>query len=186
MACGSTRDLSAHFAVLVLALHTASAALQLDAGGPAAGPAPGMAGAGAGAALDTPLPPGAALAGRFADFPTLWQYYEALYPSAQLVPSVTSFRGMDQWHEVLFQAPPAPRALLFIAHGCSHAARDWWPPSHACPHCLGLPEEVAQTQQALARGYAGAGRLCRGRALLLTCCRLCPAAACPAACTLGC
>jgi hypothetical protein len=95
----------------------------------------------------------AASAGAAARRP-LWQLYESMYPSDRLIPVVTTMRG----HEVAYQIPENPTALLFIAPGCSHAAHDWWPASEACPQCLGLPEEVAHTQQALARGYAGAER----------------------------
>ncbi|EFN55358.1 hypothetical protein CHLNCDRAFT_134387 [Chlorella variabilis] len=81
----------------------------------------------------------------------LWQRYEAMFPVPRMVPVVTRMMG----HEVLYQVPDSPRATLFIAPGCSHAAHDWWPASPACPDCLGLPEELAHTQQALGRRYAG-------------------------------
>ncbi|KAL4858871.1 Gamma-glutamyl hydrolase A [Chlorella vulgaris] len=80
----------------------------------------------------------------------LWQHYESVYPSSQLQPVLARMLG----HAVAYQLPAHPIATLFIAPGCSHAAHDWWPPSAACPECLGLPEEVAHMQQALARGYA--------------------------------
>ena len=96
------------------------------------------------------------VAGRFEAYPTLWSYYDALFPPAQMLPTVVQWRGREAWHEVLHQVPPNPRGTVFFAHGCAHAARDFWPPSPACPDCLGLPEEMAQAQQALARGYAGA------------------------------
>jgi len=32
-----------------------------------------------------------------------------------------------------------------MAHGCSHSATDWFPPSADCPQCLGLPEETTFT-----------------------------------------
>jgi hypothetical protein len=57
-------------------------------------------------------------------------------------------------HNVLYQRPQsAPIGTLFVAHGCSHSATDWWPRSAACPTCLGLPEEVAIVRSALMRGY---------------------------------
>ena len=57
--------------------------------------------------------------------------------------------------EVVWQLPSqAPRALLFLAHGCNHGAIDFWPRSDACPTCTGLPEELNITRHALARGYA--------------------------------
>lgn len=131
-------------AFLLLALASlpqpSMAAYRLDGQGAAAAGVGPQVGAGA-----TATPAG------IAAFPTLWQYYDSLFPAEALIPTVETMRG----HEVLYQVPEKTRATLFIAHGCSHAAHDWWPPSAACPQCLGLPEEVAQTQQALARGYAG-------------------------------
>ncbi len=139
-------------AALLLAPRHATGAILMD------GAAPGSDSQGAAAAAVPAAPP--SVAGRFGDYPTLWQYYEALFPSAKMVPTIRQMRGRRGEHEVLWQVPPSPRGTLFIAHGCSHAAHDWWPASPACPHCLGLPEEMAQTQQALARGYAGgAGRV---------------------------
>lgn len=95
-------------------------------------------------------------AGRFDAYPSLWRYYDALFPPSQMLPTVVQWQGREAWHEVVQQVPPNPRGTVFFAHGCAHAARDFWPPSPACPDCLGLPEEMAQAQQALARGYAGA------------------------------
>ena len=40
-------------------------------------------------------------------------------------------------------------------HGCVHDASGSWPYDPvSCPDCLGLPEEVAHTKQALAHGFA--------------------------------
>lgn len=49
--------------------------------------------------------------------------------------------------------PPAPPPQVLI-HGCGPGARAFFPqdPLH-CPECQGYPEYVAQTKQALARGY---------------------------------
>lgn len=84
----------------------------------------------------------------------LWQRWEALFPSSKLLPVMGTLKD----HQYVYQIPSKPTATLFVSPGCSHAATDWWLPSPACPSCLGLPEEVAQTQQALARGYAGEKR----------------------------
>ena len=100
---------------------------------------PAAASAGAAAAAAAPALP-------------LWHRYEALFPAARMIPTAAVMHE----HEVLYQIPPHPRALVFFVPGCAHAARDWWPHSDACPTCLGLPEEMGQTQQALGRGYAGA------------------------------
>jgi hypothetical protein len=131
-----------------------AAAIQLDGGAPGSDRQGAAASAAATAAAATVPAAPATVAGRFGDYPTLWQYYEALFPTDQMIPTIRQMRGRRGEHEVLWQVPPSPRGTLFIAHGCSHAAHDWWPASPACPHCLGLPEEMAQTQQALARGYA--------------------------------
>lgn len=61
--------------------------------------------------------------------------------------------------EAMWELPTAapPHAVLFVAHGCSHAATDFWAPSKACPKALGLPEEVRLRKMALAAGYAVIG-----------------------------
>lgn len=101
----------------------------------------------------------------------IWQRWEALYPSSKLLPVM----GTLKEHQFVYQIPAKPTATLFVSPGCSHAATDWWPPSPACPSCLGLPEEVAQTQQALARGYAGgAGQQAGARGLACKPARRCP------------
>ena len=46
------------------------------------------------------------------------------------------------------------RGVLFLAHGCNHRATDFWPQSAACTSCVGLPEEVRITQDALNAGLA--------------------------------
>ena len=42
-----------------------------------------------------------------------------------------------------------PRGLLFLAHGCSHSATDWFPRSMNCTKCLGLPVEQTIVKEAL-------------------------------------
>ena len=54
----------------------------------------------------------------------------------------------------LWQVPPDPSRVLFVAHGCNHSAEDWFDPSPACSACLGLPEERLVRLAALRRGYA--------------------------------
>jgi len=56
--------------------------------------------------------------------------------------------------EAMWEIPAKPHSVLFVAHGCNHAATDFWFPTRDCPHCLGLPEEVSITKSALAAGYA--------------------------------
>ena len=59
--------------------------------------------------------------------------------------------------DTLWQLPASgsTKGIVFFAHGCSHQATDFWPPSTpGCPDCLGLPIEVAIRKVVLARGYA--------------------------------
>lgn len=57
--------------------------------------------------------------------------------------------------DLIWQLPAgAPKAVLFIAHGCNHRATDFWDNSSGCPHCIGLPEERLIVLKALRRGYA--------------------------------
>lgn len=67
---------------------------------------------------------------------------------------MTPIRGELLGRTFYFEIPHNPVGVLFMAHGCVHDAADFWPASKACPECSGLPEEVAHTKQALARGYA--------------------------------
>jgi hypothetical protein len=59
-------------------------------------------------------------------------------------------RGALGSSEYLYQAPPSPRGMLFLAHGCGHQMQDWWfkTPS-VCSDCFGLPEEVAIVELAM-------------------------------------
>jgi hypothetical protein len=48
--------------------------------------------------------------------------------------------------ELVYQTPDRvlgkqSRAILFLAHGCSHAATDFFDQSPTCPKCIGLPVE---------------------------------------------
>eukprot|EP00898_Chlorokybus_atmophyticus_P004286 jgi/Chlat1/4859/Chrsp31S04885 len=56
--------------------------------------------------------------------------------------------------EVVWQVPPNPVGTLFIAHGCTHGATDFWPKGESCDACIGLPEETALVRAALARKFA--------------------------------
>ena len=59
--------------------------------------------------------------------------------------------------ETVWQKPTssvATRGLLLVAHGCNHGAIDFWPRSDACTQCIGLPEEVRITTEALQAGWA--------------------------------
>lgn len=57
--------------------------------------------------------------------------------------------------EVVWELPRrAPVGIVLFAHGCHHSAGDLWPPSRACPACLGLPEERRLRAAALRRRLA--------------------------------
>ena len=45
----------------------------------------------------------------------------------------------------------AVEGVLFVAHGCSHSATDWWAASASCPQCIGLPVEVNIVNTAVQR-----------------------------------
>jgi hypothetical protein len=49
--------------------------------------------------------------------------------------------------DVAWQRPPAGArnaGTMFLAHGCNHAATDFFPRSERCKHCMGLPEVGAE------------------------------------------
>ncbi|KAL4437067.1 hypothetical protein ABPG75_004206 [Micractinium tetrahymenae] len=54
-----------------------------------------------------------------------------------------------------YQLADNPRGTLVTFHGCGRSARAFFPydPDN-CPECLGFPEHVAHTKQALALGYS--------------------------------
>lgn len=64
--------------------------------------------------------------------------------------------------ELAWQTPPDPVGLLFVAHGCGHAATDFFPRSDRCPTCAGLPEESRLVAKALKRRLAVAAVSSRG------------------------
>lgn len=39
--------------------------------------------------------------------------------------------------EIVWQIPTPVRAVLLLAHGCSHSAIDFFPKSSRCPTCIG-------------------------------------------------
>jgi hypothetical protein len=68
-------------------------------------------------------------------------------------PLLTPSNFIQLGRAVYYEVPVRPVATLAFFHGCAHDASDFWPRA-ACSDCDGLPEEVAHTKQALARGYA--------------------------------
>ena len=60
--------------------------------------------------------------------------------------------------ELVWQRPrrpegARPKGIVFLAHGCHHAAVDFFPASDRCVQCAGLPEESRVAAKALTRGY---------------------------------
>ncbi len=54
--------------------------------------------------------------------------------------------------EAVYQLPSSSDSIegvLFVAHGCSHSATDWWPKSTACMKCTGLPVEMNIVREAI-------------------------------------
>eukprot|EP00887_Chlorella_sp_A99_P002410 scaffold10.g2410.t1 len=76
---------------------------------------------------------------------------------AELVPNKGDINGS---HTFYWRSPenvgtqPEPLGTLVLLHRCGGNGGDFWPRSDGCPECRGLPEELAMTKQALARGYA--------------------------------
>jgi len=58
----------------------------------------------------------------------------------------------NQQIELVWQSPSEnPKGMVFLAHGCAHAATDWWPKSESCPSCIGLPIEKSIVHSILLR-----------------------------------
>ncbi|KAM7264890.1 hypothetical protein ACFE04_002573 [Oxalis oulophora] len=55
---------------------------------------------------------------------------------------------------VIWQIPDSPKGALFLAHGCSGKADNFWDRSSNCPNCVGLPEERQLVLHALSRKFA--------------------------------
>lgn len=68
--------------------------------------------------------------------------------------------AMDPTHEVrygqdvVWQIPPNPKAVLFMAHGKDKGPLDYFDPAPHCRRCLGLPENRAVVLDALKSQYA--------------------------------
>ncbi|XP_028110840.1 uncharacterized protein LOC114309323 [Camellia sinensis] len=55
---------------------------------------------------------------------------------------------------VIWKILDSPKAVLFLAHGCSGQANDFWDKSSECPNCIGLPEERLIVLHTLAHKFA--------------------------------
>ncbi|PPS05725.1 hypothetical protein GOBAR_AA14927 [Gossypium barbadense] len=76
-----------------------------------------------------------------------WNRFESL---VQFNPKREFRNGTD----LIWQIPDSPKAVLFLAHGCSGRAVNFWDKSPKCPECVGLPEERLLVLHALARKFA--------------------------------
>ncbi|XP_047939549.1 uncharacterized protein LOC125187080 isoform X1 [Salvia hispanica] len=76
-----------------------------------------------------------------------WDRFDSL---VRLNPTVESRNGTD----LIWQIPDSPKGVLFLAHGCSGRAANFWDKSPKCPSCVGLPEERLIVLHALARKFA--------------------------------
>ncbi|GER29210.1 acetyl-coenzyme A carboxylase carboxyltransferase subunit beta [Striga asiatica] len=76
-----------------------------------------------------------------------WDSYDSI---VRLNPKVELRNGTD----FVWQIPDSPKAVLFLAHGCSGKAVNFWDKSPNCPNCIGLPEERLIVLHALARKFA--------------------------------
>ncbi|OMO61455.1 hypothetical protein CCACVL1_23497 [Corchorus capsularis] len=76
-----------------------------------------------------------------------WNRFESLV-------QFNSEREFRNGTDLIWQIPDSPKAVLFLAHGCSGRAVNFWDRSSKCPECVGLPEERLITLHALARKYA--------------------------------
>ena len=91
-----------------------------------------------------------------------WSYVHSEVYSEAAVPSSAKQRHSNHFQyelldgvELVWQRPRgAERAVILLAHGCSHSATDFFPfDRKKCTKCLGLPEERRIVQAALARGF---------------------------------
>ncbi|KAJ3671002.1 hypothetical protein LUZ60_008428 [Juncus effusus] len=69
---------------------------------------------------------------------------------SQLNPVVLLINGTD----LIYQIPDSPKAVLFLAHGCSNYASKFWDKSPNCPNCEGLPEDRKIIIRALEQKFA--------------------------------
>ncbi|XVF16823.1 hypothetical protein REPUB_Repub10bG0065200 [Reevesia pubescens] len=76
-----------------------------------------------------------------------WNRFDSL---VQFNPEREFRNGTD----LIWQIPDSPKAVLFLAHGCSGRAVNFWDRSSKCPKCVGLPEERLVVLHALARKFA--------------------------------
>ncbi|MBA0726121.1 hypothetical protein Golax_001970 [Gossypium laxum] len=76
-----------------------------------------------------------------------WNRFESL---VQFNPKREFRNGTD----LIWQIPDSPEAVLFLAHGCSCRAVNFWDKSPKCHECVGLPEDRLLVLHALARKFA--------------------------------
>ncbi|KAJ7538868.1 hypothetical protein O6H91_11G066500 [Diphasiastrum complanatum] len=67
-----------------------------------------------------------------------------------MAPTLEVMEGVD----VVWQIPPIPKEVLFIAHSLNGLPTEYFDWSPSCRLCTGLPEHRTIVLEALARGYA--------------------------------
>ncbi|MCO5591780.1 hypothetical protein L7F22_045772 [Adiantum nelumboides] len=77
-----------------------------------------------------------------------------MWVDTSILPGLSGNMEYIQSTQVVWQIPPSPKAILFIAHGCHCRATFFWDKSASCSECIGLPEERSIVARALAKGYA--------------------------------
>lgn len=68
--------------------------------------------------------------------------------------AVDPFYEIRYGQDVIWQIPPNPKAVVFLAHGMSQHPFTFFDSAPTCRQCQGLPEHRKATLTALARGYA--------------------------------
>ncbi|CAM6128271.1 unnamed protein product [Calypogeia fissa] len=57
-------------------------------------------------------------------------------------------------HDVVWQIPPEPKAVLYMAHGRAMEAMQFFDPGSNCEQCYGMPEPRVAVLESLQRQYA--------------------------------
>lgn len=69
-------------------------------------------------------------------------------------PAMDPFYETRHGQDVIWQIPPRPKAVLFLAHGKDKEPLSFFDPGPNCPKCYGFPEDRAAVLAALKRSYA--------------------------------
>ncbi|CAM6092062.1 unnamed protein product [Calypogeia fissa] len=69
-------------------------------------------------------------------------------------PKMDPFYETRYGQQMVWQIPPSPKAVLFLAHGKDKEPLSYFDPGPNCRECYGFPEDRAATLEALERSYA--------------------------------